>query len=175
MTPDVRGFLDFHPVGVLATRAVDGRPRQSLVYFFRDGDRLMISTLTDRLKARDIRRSFGKHPMGYEIPVKKPARELRGLRDRLIAGARTKAELSRWILGARSWDFFLTVLGEAHHGGHTLWPVEGSVGDAVPPHALREVYRAVDDALGVILDALDLSDTTAIIFSPHVRMSPKTI
>ena len=42
------------------------------------------------------------------------------------------------------------------------WPVE-SVGDAVPPHALREVYRAVDDALGVILDALDPSDTTTII------------
>jgi predicted AlkP superfamily phosphohydrolase/phosphomutase len=117
--------------------------------------------------ARDIRHRFGKHPMGYEIPVKKPARELRGLRDRIVAGAKIKGELSRWILGARSWDFFMTVLGEAHHGGHTLWPVEGPVGDAVPPNALREVYRAVDDALGVILDALDLSDTTVMIFSPH--------
>ena len=117
--------------------------------------------------ARDIKRRFGKHPMGYEIPVKKPARELVGLCDRLVAGARIKGELSRWILGARSWDFFMTVLGEAHHGGHTLWPVEGPVGEAVPPNALREVYRAVDDALGVILDALDLSDTTVMIFSPH--------
>jgi predicted AlkP superfamily phosphohydrolase/phosphomutase len=117
--------------------------------------------------ARDIKHRFGKHPMGYEIPVKKPARELVGLRDRLIAGAKIKGELSRWVLGARSWDFFMTVLGEAHHGGHTLWPVEGPVGEAVPPNALREVYRAVDDALGVVLDALDLADTTVIIFSPH--------
>ena len=33
----------------------DGRPRQSLVYYVRDGDRLLISTLADRLKARDVR------------------------------------------------------------------------------------------------------------------------
>lgn len=57
LTDDLRHFLDANPVGVLATPAADGRPRQSLVYFCRDGDRLMISTLTDRLKARDTRRS----------------------------------------------------------------------------------------------------------------------
>ena len=44
-------------VGVLATDAADGRPRQSLVYFARDGDELLISTLTDRHKARDVRRT----------------------------------------------------------------------------------------------------------------------
>ena len=32
-------------------------PRQSLVYFARDGERLLISTLADRLKARDVVRS----------------------------------------------------------------------------------------------------------------------
>jgi len=116
---------------------------------------------------RDIRRRFGKHPMGYEIPVKKPARELASLRDRLIAGAKTKAELSRWVLGARPWDFFMTVFAEVHHGGHTLWPVEGPVGEGVPPGSLREVYRAVDDALGIVLEALDLFETTVIIFAPH--------
>jgi hypothetical protein len=57
LTDDRRHFLDANPVGVLATTAVDGRPRQSLVCCVRDEDRLPISTLTDRLKARDIRRS----------------------------------------------------------------------------------------------------------------------
>ena len=57
LTENLRHFLDANTVGVLGTPGVDGRPRQSLVYFFRDGDRLMISTLTDRLKARDVRRS----------------------------------------------------------------------------------------------------------------------
>ncbi len=54
LNDDLRAFLDTCPVGVLATRAPDGSPRQSLVYFVRQGDRLLISTLGDRLKARDV-------------------------------------------------------------------------------------------------------------------------
>ena len=58
LTDDLRHFLDANTVGVIATTAADGRPRQSLDYV-RDDDRLLISTLTDRLKARDVRRSGG--------------------------------------------------------------------------------------------------------------------
>jgi PPOX class probable F420-dependent enzyme len=57
LSPELHEFLDSQPVGVLATLAADGRPRQSLVYFAREGDRLLISTLADRLKARDVRRT----------------------------------------------------------------------------------------------------------------------
>ena len=57
LTDPLLEFLDAHPVGVLATASPGGRPRQSLVYFARDGERLLISTLSDRLKARDVRRS----------------------------------------------------------------------------------------------------------------------
>ena len=97
MTPDLRGFLDSHPVGVLATRAADGRPRQSLVYFFRDGDRLMISTLTNRLKARDIRRSgcASLCVMGHEPPY--PSATLSGPVEILTEniGAATAAIMQR--------------------------------------------------------------------------------
>jgi PPOX class probable F420-dependent enzyme len=57
LTDKLRKFLDAHRVGVLATIAVDGKPRQSVVYYARDGDRLLISTEAKRLKARDVRRS----------------------------------------------------------------------------------------------------------------------
>ena len=57
LTDELRAFLDQEPIGVLATIGSDGRPRQSVVYFARDGDRLLISTLGDRLKARDVRRT----------------------------------------------------------------------------------------------------------------------
>jgi PPOX class probable F420-dependent enzyme len=70
LTDQVRAFLDAHTVGVLATRAPDGEPRQSLVYFARDGERLLISTLADRLKARDVLRA-GRASlcvMGHEPP-----------------------------------------------------------------------------------------------------------
>jgi hypothetical protein len=43
LSDELRAFLDGEPVGVLATIAADGKPRQSLVYFVRDGERLLIS------------------------------------------------------------------------------------------------------------------------------------
>ena len=70
LTEELRAFLDANPVGVLATSAPDGRPRQSLVYFARDGDRLVVSTLGDRLKAQDVRRTGWASlcVMGHEPP-----------------------------------------------------------------------------------------------------------
>jgi PPOX class probable F420-dependent enzyme len=57
LTEQLREFLDAHRVGVLATAAPDGRPRQSVVYYARDGDQLLVSTLSARLKARDAQRT----------------------------------------------------------------------------------------------------------------------
>jgi PPOX class probable F420-dependent enzyme len=57
LTDDLRGFLDAHRVGVLATIGADGKPRQSTVYYARGGDRLLISTLSERMKARDVERT----------------------------------------------------------------------------------------------------------------------
>jgi len=70
LTPELREFLDSNCVGVLATGAEDGRPRQSLVYYARDGDVLLISTLAQRAKAKDVRRSEWASlcVMGHEPP-----------------------------------------------------------------------------------------------------------
>ena len=57
LTAALREFLDANRVGVLATVAGDGRPRQSVVYYARDGDRLLISTESKRFKARDVERT----------------------------------------------------------------------------------------------------------------------
>jgi PPOX class probable F420-dependent enzyme len=54
LTDELRDFLDVHRVGVLATIAADGKPRQSVVYYAREGDRLLVSTLSARLKAKDV-------------------------------------------------------------------------------------------------------------------------
>jgi PPOX class probable F420-dependent enzyme len=53
----VRAFLAEQPVGVLATQRANGSIRQSVVYHVLDGDRLLISTLSKRAKARDVRRT----------------------------------------------------------------------------------------------------------------------
>ena len=70
LTQELRQFLDTHPVGVLATTAPDDHARQSLVYFAREDERLLISTLADRLKARDVRRTGWASlcVMGHEPP-----------------------------------------------------------------------------------------------------------
>jgi PPOX class probable F420-dependent enzyme len=70
LTAELREFLDGHRVGVLATVAEDGRPRQSLVYYARDGEHLLLSTLTQRLKAKDVERSGWASlcVMGHELP-----------------------------------------------------------------------------------------------------------
>jgi PPOX class probable F420-dependent enzyme len=57
LTEELRDFLDAHRVGVLASIAANGKPRQSVVYYARDGDRLLISTLSARLKAKDVQRT----------------------------------------------------------------------------------------------------------------------
>ena len=57
LAPDVAAFLDAQRLGVLATVSERGRPRQSVVYFAREGDRLLISTEAGRWKARDAERT----------------------------------------------------------------------------------------------------------------------
>ena len=117
--------------------------------------------------ARDILRQFGTHPMGCEIPVDRTERELRRIRDQLLAGAKLKGELSRWLLGIRECDFFITVFAECHRAGHVLWPDGLQSQASPPPSAELDVYRQVDQAVGLVLDAIDLSQTTVMLFSLH--------
>jgi uncharacterized metal-binding protein len=57
LDPRVAALLDAQRVGSLATVSAAGRPRQSLVYFAREGDRVLISTEGGRLKAEDVERT----------------------------------------------------------------------------------------------------------------------
>lgn len=70
LTPELREFLDANRVGVLATSAGSGLPRQSLVYYATDGDRLLISTVADRFKVKDVERAGWASlcVMGHEQP-----------------------------------------------------------------------------------------------------------
>lgn len=57
LSPALQEFLDRQVVGVLATEPASGHPRQSVVYYVRDGERLLISSVADRAKVRDVERS----------------------------------------------------------------------------------------------------------------------
>ena len=105
--------------------------------------------------------------MGLEIPVKKSIRERMHVRAKLVEGITTKSEMTRWLLTSREWDFFVAVFGESHRGGHILWPEGPEEKSKVLESALLDVYRALDKALGEILSAIRLEETTVIIFSLH--------
>ena len=57
LTSHLIDFLDAHRVGVVGTVDKVAMPRQSVVYYVREEQRLLISTESKRLKARDVRRS----------------------------------------------------------------------------------------------------------------------
>jgi predicted AlkP superfamily phosphohydrolase/phosphomutase len=116
---------------------------------------------------REIRRLFGRHPMGYEIPVSKDTRQLVAMKTECVAGAETKGRLSCWMRDNTDWDFLLVVFGECHRAGHILWRDNDAAHGHVPSGALLEVYRAVDAAVGSLLATADTSTTTACVFSLH--------
>jgi len=114
-----------------------------------------------------IRRRFGRHPMGYEIPVSKDTRQLAAMRRECVVGAEIKGRLARWLRDTTDWDFYLAVFGECHRAGHILWRDDHAAHAHVPAGALLEVYRAVDAGVGTVLDGVDLDATTVVVFALH--------
>jgi predicted AlkP superfamily phosphohydrolase/phosphomutase len=116
---------------------------------------------------RELRRRFGKHPMGHDTPVPRSRRYAELVPRRLSHGARTKGRVARWLMESQDWSLFLVVFGETHRGGHQLWPRPGYAAFAAGEGALLEVYRAVDEAVGHVLEAVDETRTTVVVFSLH--------
>ncbi len=117
--------------------------------------------------AADIRRKFGNYPMGPEVPVRKTQGQLARMRDEIIEGVRRRAELIRWLLGLREWDFSIVVFGETHRAGHLFWPSPEAEGAVHPGGALLTVYQAIDAAIGTLLEGCQLEGTTLIIVAAH--------
>lgn len=91
-------------------------------------------------------------------------------RDRLVAGAALKGRVVQWLLREKPWDMAFVTFGEPHGGGHYLWHVSDKEYPAHPngvgaeaEHALRDVYAAVDQAIGTILSVVDDSTTVFVV------------
>jgi len=64
-----RRLLDQNDHGVIATKRSDGRPRQSVVYCARDGERLLISTTKEKREMKvedDERRANRRQRVRHE-------------------------------------------------------------------------------------------------------------
>ena len=57
LTAALRELLDSQVVGVMATQPPEGHPLQSVVYYVRDEERLLISSVAGRRKVKDVERT----------------------------------------------------------------------------------------------------------------------
>jgi len=122
---------------------------------------------------REIRRRFGEHPMGPDVPVRMSPSRLRALCHELLEGVRRRGELTRFVMSQADWRLCICVFTECHRAGHYFWPAPGPHPLEDPASMLLEVHRALDREIGQILAGVDLRQTTVIVFALH-GMGPNT-
>jgi predicted AlkP superfamily phosphohydrolase/phosphomutase len=111
--------------------------------------------------AKQIADEFGAHPfMGdnFEVELHK-RRDFATLRALFIKGVAMKQRLSADLIKRVQPRFMLSAFGETHAAGHAFWRFQDPRHPSYEPDspystALRDVYCAIDDAIGEILQEL---------------------
>jgi len=120
---------------------------------------------------RLLERELGSPPIGEEVYGRPDVSSLLRLRNSLIAAPRRSADVLDALLKRESFDLIWISLSAAHLGGHRFFDIARFSEElALPRHpelgtALRDIYRAVDGALGRIISALP-KEADLLITSP---------
>jgi predicted AlkP superfamily phosphohydrolase/phosphomutase len=120
-----------------------------------------------------VRSEFGPREQIGEL-IGGSTSEDRSIVERLVARATRKGACVRALLAKGSYDLVVAVFAEAHTGGHQAWEYRRDAnGDGPRPDhgmgdALYRLYRAVDDEIGRIVDALP--STATVVVSGSVGM-----
>jgi predicted AlkP superfamily phosphohydrolase/phosphomutase len=124
---------------------------------------------TPRKIRKELTRQFGAYPVPEHtkiLTVPDPEK----FRDVLVSGAAVKAKVARWLMGEKPWELFYVTFAEPHGAGHFLWHLSDrdhpAHAEVVPPgleDPLRDVYVAVDSAIGELLRGLDDSVNVIVV------------
>lgn len=114
----------------------------------------------------EIRRRFGRRPMGNEVPVPKKRALCRKVRDDMIVAIERKTNAILWLMERDPWQFFLAGYHEIHRAGHNLWPIEGAFASEADSDAMLAVYKIQDQQLQRIVEHID-AKTTLVLFALH--------
>jgi predicted AlkP superfamily phosphohydrolase/phosphomutase len=127
---------------------------------------------------REISKKFGPYPSEDHSKVGiTPVTDIAGFRARLLAAVARKTAILKWLIDREDWDLFLVVFSESHPAGHYFWHLhdpsylthpDGGAGALA--HALRDVYVALDKAIGALLDSVD--GNTMVILTSGDGMGP---
>ena len=118
-----------------------------------------------------IRGKFGAYPAENHSKVgMTPPSDPLGFRRRLLEGVRKKSEVAQWLMDSQDWQFFLLVFGECHAAGHYFWHYMDRDYVAYPEQAaselrtaLRDVYVALDVAIGELIAKCDDATTVYVV------------
>lgn len=126
--------------------------------------------------AKEIEARFGLDPLRGAMCDRINPRsvgEHRKFRDDMIDRAKRKGLMSGYFIATEDWDFFLSVFGEPHCIGHHGWYIHET---SHPDHdaavarelgdPMLDVYKAVDQAVGGILDTAG-PNTTTVVYCSH--------
>jgi predicted AlkP superfamily phosphohydrolase/phosphomutase len=126
-------------------------------------------SITPESVKKEIQRKFGPYPAENHSKLgMTPPPDPAGFHGRLMAAVAKKAQVVKWLIKQQEWDLFLVVFGESHPAGHYFWHYHD---DAYAAHtkakpgisALRDIYVALDKAIGDILESVDNSTTVFLV------------
>jgi len=115
---------------------------------------------------------FGVHPVPYCHNYSTETDSLRRLRSGLLTAIERRTAILKSLITSHDWDLFYAVYSEPHCAGHLMWHLED---ETHPRHsaeqlatvgpALREIYAAIDRALGELIGCAGTSTTCVVFFS----------
>jgi predicted AlkP superfamily phosphohydrolase/phosphomutase len=113
---------------------------------------------------------FGAHPVPHCYNYSTKSESLLRFRSGLLTGIERRTAILKSLITGSEWDLFYGVFSEAHCAGHLMWHLEDETHPrhnreqlAQVGHALRDVYAAIDKALGELL-ACAGTDTIGVVF-----------
>jgi predicted AlkP superfamily phosphohydrolase/phosphomutase len=123
--------------------------------------------------ARELVERYGADPVGPCDRAGRDAEGLARLRDALRARIERKATMLVETLATRPWDLCMAAFADSHCAGHQLWALHDPAHPEHDPAAasalgdpLRDVYAALDAAIGRVLAAVD-EGTTVLVVASH--------
>ena len=125
--------------------------------------------------ADDIEQTEGRHPAPpFCDKNRHTADDYRLFIDQLKKGTGIRSRLTQRLLADTSWDFACAVFAETHCAGHQLWILHDPAHPGHDPtvvrqtgNGLREIYMAVDQAVGELIDRLAGEETTVVLLDLH--------
>ena len=126
------------------------------------------SELLEQILAR-----YGPYPLHSCDSHGLKLEEYQELRHQLLAGVTLRKRLIEDLLTSETWDLFFCVFSETHCAGHQFWHLLDPNHPRHDAHntyglqtAMRDVYQAVDEAVGSLVEAAG-PECVAVVFSGH--------